>query len=148
MAWYIHQRFHDLNLRPWFHPNVNVQRAGEPTDFDKPFFGSKDVVIRRGDVLHTDVGLCYLRLCTDTQEMGYVARLGESAVPTGLLHALAVGNRWQDHLTGSFELGRTGNEVLAATIAACGHFPMVEKPQVTARHLLDFLGTAPDSPPA
>ncbi len=35
-------------------------------------------VIAPGDVLHTDVGVCYLRLCTDTQEMGYVAALGEA----------------------------------------------------------------------
>jgi Xaa-Pro aminopeptidase len=75
-------------------------------------------VIRAGDVLHTDVGLCYLRLCTDTQEMGYVLSPGEDAVPRGLEQALAAGNRWQDLLTRSFATGRTGNEVLAATHAA------------------------------
>ena len=71
-------------------------------------------MIQRGDVLHTDVGISYLRLNTDTQEMGYVLRLGETDVPDGLKKALATGNRWQDLLTGSFATGRTGNEILAA----------------------------------
>ena len=46
----------------------------------------------RGDVLHTDVGLCYLGLCTDTQEMGYVLKLGESEPPEGLVEAMHTGN--------------------------------------------------------
>jgi len=74
-------------------------------------------VIRRGDVLHTDVGISYLRLNTDTQEMGYVLRLGETDVPEGLKKALAIGNRWQDLLTSEFVTGRTGNEILAAARA-------------------------------
>jgi hypothetical protein len=65
-------------------------------------------------VLHTDVGICYLRLCTDTQEMGYVLRPGEAAAPPGLARALSVGNRWQDLLTAEMRPGRSGNEVLAA----------------------------------
>ena len=71
-------------------------------------------MIQRGDVLHTDAGIKYLRLNTDTQEMGYVLRLGEDAVPPGLEQALASGNRWQDLLTAEFKTGRTGNEVFAA----------------------------------
>ena len=39
------------------------------------------MVIRRGDLLHTDVGLCYLGLCTDTQEMAYVLKLDETDAP-------------------------------------------------------------------
>jgi len=69
-------------------------------------------------VLHTDVGICYLKLCTDTQEMGYVARLGETEVPAGPQSAMQTGNRWQDLLTANFATGRTGNEVLALTLAA------------------------------
>ncbi|MCZ6506994.1 MAG: M24 family metallopeptidase, partial [Acidobacteria bacterium] len=112
VAWYIRQRFHELQLEPWFQPSVNTQRFGLECEQESPFCGTSGV-IEPGDVLHTDVGVCYLRLCTDTQEMGYVARLGEDAVPAGLRAALAVGNRWQDQLTGSFEAGRTGNEILA-----------------------------------
>jgi Xaa-Pro aminopeptidase len=117
VAWYIRQRFADLDLAAWFMPDVNTQRPGEPCEADAPFCGIESV-IRRGDVLHTDVGVCYLGLCTDTQEMGYVLRLGETAPPQGLRDALATGNRWQDHLTAQFVAGRTGNEILAATRTA------------------------------
>ena len=95
-------------------PDVNAQRSSIACELDSPFCGIQDTVIRPGDVLHTDVGICYLRLCTDTQEMGYVLRLGESTVPEGLAKALAVGNRWQDLLTQEFVTGRTGNEILAS----------------------------------
>ncbi len=114
VAWYIRQRYSDLGLPIWFMPYVNAQRKGTTYENDKPFFGESDVVIQRGDVLHTDVGIRYLRLNTDNQEMGYVLRLGEQDVPAGLKHALSVGNRWQDLLTQSFVTGRTGNEILAA----------------------------------
>lgn len=117
VRWYIRQRFEDLNLRPWFQPYVNIQRRERVHERDEDFFGEKGV-IRRGDVLHTDVGICYLRLCTDTQEMGYVLALGEEQPPAGLRRALAEGNRWQDLLTGEYVTGRTGNEILAATRAA------------------------------
>lgn len=117
VAWYIRQRFADLDLPVWFMPYVNIQRPTEECTAENPFCGITGV-IQRGDVLHTDVGICYLKLCTDTQEMGYVARLGESAVPGFLVEALAVGNRWQDHLTRQFKTGRTGNEALELTIAA------------------------------
>jgi Xaa-Pro aminopeptidase len=118
VAWYIRQRFADLDLPVWFMPYVNVQRPGTTCDAETPFCGDSGVVIQRGDVLHTDVGITYLRLSTDTQEMGYVLRPGEVDVPEGLKRAMAVGNRWQDLLTAEFRTGRTGNEVLAALQAA------------------------------
>jgi Xaa-Pro aminopeptidase len=118
VAWYIRQRFAELDLPIWFQPYVNVQRPGTTCDDKTPFCGDYGVVIQRGDVLHTDVGITYLRLSTDTQEMGYVLRLGEREVPASLERALAVGNRWQDLLTAEFTAGRTGNEVLAAVQAA------------------------------
>jgi Xaa-Pro aminopeptidase len=116
--WYIRQRFEDLDLRPWFQPYVNIQRRGEAYEPDDAFYGESDGVIRRGDVLHTDVGICYLRLCTDTQEMGYVLQVGEQDVPAGLQAALDTGNRWQDLLTAEFRAGRSGNDVLAAARAS------------------------------
>jgi len=118
VAWYIRHRFEELRLNPWFQPYVNVQRRGTIYERDAPFFGASGIVIERGDVLHTDVGICYLRLCTDTQEMGYVLRLDESEVPAGLRAALTVGNRWQDILTAEFKTGRRGNEILARAIQA------------------------------
>lgn len=118
VAWYIRQRYADLGLPIWFMPSVNLQRQGQACAADTPFCGTSGI-IQRGDVLHTDVGITYLRLNTDTQEMGYVLRAGETDVPEGLTRALATGNRWQDLLTGAFAVGRTGDEVFAATDAAC-----------------------------
>jgi Xaa-Pro aminopeptidase len=117
VAWYIRQRFDGLDLPVWFMPYVNVQRPGEACGEEDPFCGVSGV-IHRGDVLHTDVGVCYLRLCTDTQEMGYVLPLGEVGIPEGLQRALEIGNRWQDLLTTEFKSGRRGNEILAAARAA------------------------------
>ena len=116
VAWYLRQRFEDLGLDIWFMPYCNVQRQG--LVLDGPIQGKSGVIIERGDLLHTDVGIHYLRLCTDTQEMAYVLRLDEEDVPAGLQAAVALGNRWQDLLTAEFRLGRTGNEVLANTRAA------------------------------
>ena len=117
VAWYLRQRFADLDLPIWFMPYVNIQRADTECADDEDFCGMSGV-IERGDVIHTDVGICYLKLCTDTQEMGYVAEVGESSVPSWLVDALAVGNAWQDHLTSSFATGLAGNEILERTIAA------------------------------
>ena len=138
VAWFIRQRYADLGLPIWFMPYVNAQRPGLACA-DQPFCGT-DGVIGRGDVLHTDVGITYLRLNTDTQEMGYVLRLGETDVPEGLKRALATGNRWQDLLTGAFAAGRSGSEVLAAAQSA------VKKENIRASiytHPLGFFGHAP-----
>ena len=115
VAWFLRQRFTDLGLPVWFMPYCNVQREGLVPPDGSSFYGEEHKVIRRGDVLHTDVGIHYLRLCTDTQEMAYVLKIGEEDVPDALKEAMAVGNRWQDILTGSFTQGRTGNEILAET---------------------------------
>jgi Xaa-Pro aminopeptidase len=111
VAWFLRQRFEALGLPIWFMPYVNLQRPGIECNEDTPFCGISGV-IQPGDVLHTDVGICYFKLCTDTQEMAYVLKPGEADVPQGLKDALAQGNRWQDLLTAEFVSGRTGNEIL------------------------------------
>lgn len=139
VEWYIRRRYEELGLRIWFMPHVNRQRAGQACTEQADFCGEGGV-IERGDVLHTDVGFCYLKLCTDTQEMGYVLRVGEEAVPAGLQAALLTGNRWQDLLTGAFATGRTGNEVLAATQAAAAKAGINSR---TYTHALGMVGHAP-----
>lgn len=139
VAWYIRERFESLGLDPWFMPYVNLQRPGLHCGADSDFCGESGV-IQPGDVLHTDVGLCYLRLCTDTQEMGYVLRAGEDSVPAGLQAALAAGNHWQDLLTAEFRTGRTGDEVLAATQAASVKAGLDSR---TYSHALGYFGHAP-----
>jgi hypothetical protein len=138
VAWYIRGRFESLGLPIWFMPDVNLQRAGDGCERDSPFCGGAGV-IQPGDVLHTDVGICYLKLCTDTQEMGYVPRLGETQVPRGLRDALAAGNRWQDLLKAQFRTGRTGSEILAATRAASERAGLVSS---TYTHPIGFFGHA------
>ena len=109
VEWWMRERISGLGLQPWFHPSISIQRpkAGAPAD------GS---VIHRGDLLHCDMGIVYLGLCTDTQEHAYVLREGESEAPRGLRDALAAGNRLQDILLAEFREGRSGNEILAASL--------------------------------
>ncbi len=111
VVWWMRQRVNDLGLGTWFQPTVSVQRRGVDLS------DSVDVVIRRGDVLHCDFGLTALGLNTDTQHMGYVLRDGERDAPAGLKRALASSNRLQDLLLAEMRPGRSGNEVLAATLA-------------------------------
>lgn len=114
VAWYIRQRFESLGLSPWFQPSVSTQRKGDDNRGHSSFFGRSNRTILPGDILHTDVGICYLNLCTDTQEMAYVAKLGETDLPAGIKSAMAAGNLWQDSLTAEFQTGRSGNEILEA----------------------------------
>ena len=63
------------------------------------------------------LGIVAMRLTTDTQHMAYVPREGESSAPAGLARAFAVGNRLQDIVVAELRPGRTGNEVLRASLA-------------------------------
>jgi len=139
VAWFLRKRFAERGLDIWFQPYVNIQRPGAECEEDTDFCGISGT-IQRGDVLHTDVGICYLKLCTDTQEMGYVMPLGQHEVPQALREALAQGNRWQDLLTNEFVTGRTGNEILAAAQRA-----MQDEPWQTNiyTHPIGFVGHAP-----
>ncbi len=139
VAWYLRERFESLGLPIWFMPDVNLQRAGAACAEDAPFCGIEGV-IQPGDVLHTDVGICYLKLCTDTQEMAYVARAGEREAPAGLRKALATGNRWQDLLTANFATGRTGNQILQRTRREAQRAGMLSS---TYSHPVGFFGHAP-----
>jgi Xaa-Pro aminopeptidase len=107
LRWWYRQRIRDLGVLAWFHPNVNVHRKGEPEAL------TGDTVIQPGDMLWNDFGITYLRLNTDTQHLAYVLKEGETDVPAGLRAGMAANNKVQDALTSSFEVGLTGNEVLA-----------------------------------
>ncbi len=107
VVWWIRQKLTDLGLRTWFQPSVSIQRSPK----DAAFYGKGDRTIRRGDVLHCDVGLSYLGLSTDTQHNAYVLRLGEEDAPAGLKEALRRGNRLQEIFMDEFRAGRTGNEI-------------------------------------
>ena len=139
VAWFIRDKFESQGLPIWFMPYVNVQRPGEDCTAESDFCGVEGI-IHRGDVLHTDVGICYLKLCTDTQEMGYVLKAGEYDIPDGLKKALAEGNRWQDLLTDEFDTGRSGNQILRAAQDAMAAEPWVHN---IYTHPIGYVGHAP-----
>jgi hypothetical protein len=112
LVWWWRQQVNDLGLGTWFQPSIEVQRKGATGEQ----LGD-DPVIERGDVLHCDVGITAMRLNTDTQHDAYVLRDGETDVPAGLKKALANSNRFQDILMEEARPGRTGNEVLASSLA-------------------------------
>ena len=111
VVWWMRQKVNDLGLGTWFQPSVDVQRMGVSAEQlgDNP-------IIQRGDVLHCDFGIVAFRLNTDTQHMGYVLREGETAVPPGIQRALENSNTLQDIVVSEIKAGRTGNEVLRASL--------------------------------
>jgi Xaa-Pro aminopeptidase len=111
VVWWFRERIREMGMDTWFQPSVSVQRLGGLPE------GGGPVVIQRGDLIWTDVGLDFMGLTTDTQHNGYVLREGESDVPEGLKVCLATSNRMQDLLLEEMEPGRTGNEILASTLA-------------------------------
>lgn len=116
VVWWLRQEVNNLGLGTWFHPSIRVQRQQKAGV--NLLAENAPTVIERGDVLHVDFGITMMRLNTDTQHMGYVLREGEKDVPAGIKKALANSNRMQDLLLERMKPGRTGNEVLADTLAA------------------------------
>jgi len=119
VIWWLRQRVTNLGLDTWFHPSVSIQRS----DMDKNSFLSsfskraRDQIIQKGDLLHVDFGISYLRLNTDQQQHFYVLKDGEDEVPEGLRNAFANGNRLQDILVEQFVPGKSGNEILARALS-------------------------------
>lgn len=107
VQWWLREKVQELGMTTWFHPSVDVQRAGEI-----PPSGA-GVVIQPGDLLWTDFGTVAMNLHTDTQHLGYVRGPGETEVPAGLRQCMAASNRMQDIVLAEMEVGRTGNEILA-----------------------------------
>ncbi len=107
LVWWFRQKVSDLGLSTWFHPSVEIQRRES---------NEKDAIIRRGDLLHVDFGISYLRLNSDVQEHAYVLLPNETTAPAELVAAFNKTNRLQDILTSNFKTGRTGNEILAASL--------------------------------
>lgn len=112
LVWWWRQQVNDLGLGTWFQPSVDVQRRGATATQL-----GEDPIILRGDVLHCDVGIVALGLATDTQHNAYVLLPGETAPPAGLQLALRNANRLQDLTMEELRPGRTGNQILASTLA-------------------------------
>ena len=114
VEWWMRQKVTDLGLETWFHPTVDVQRSEEGLVSHLYSFSGRpdDMVIIPGDLLHCDLGITYLRLNTDCQELAYVLKPEEKAPPKYLVDGLKDGNRVQDFLTTNMIKGRTGNQIL------------------------------------
>ncbi len=116
VVWWMRDKITQLGLVTWFHPTVDVQRNANS---DLYAFDNKPKldVIQPGDLLHCDVGITYLRLNTDCQELAYVLKPRESGPPSFLVEALKEGNRLQDILTDNFKTGRSGNQILSNALS-------------------------------
>lgn len=114
VVWWYREKIKELKLDTWFHPSVDIQRPDPASTENTRSFATRpsDEVIMPGDLLHIDFGITYLRLNTDTQELAYVLKAGETEVPSYLNEAFKAGNRVQDLLTKNFVAGRTGNQIL------------------------------------
>ena len=119
VEWWMRQKVTDLGLETWFHPTIDVQRTNdELVSHLYSFSGRPDnLTIVPGDLLHCDFGITYLRLNTDCQELAYVLKPEEKKAPDFLINGLKEGNRVQDFLTQNMITGRTGNEILAKSLA-------------------------------
>lgn len=118
VEWWMRERVLALGLGEWFPPDVDLQRPG--ISFDSPIADGEARVIERGDLLHCDFGVVGWNLKTDTQHLGYVLKEGETDAPPGLYAALDAANRLQDIVITRMKPGRTGNEVLASSLAIMG----------------------------
>lgn len=109
VEWYILQRINDLGMSAWFSPDVDVQRPGS----DGRLF---DEVIREGDLIHTDMGITYLGLNTDSQRLGYILKAGETEVPEGLMNGFRRGNRFQDIVRENMVEDCIGDEIFTKSV--------------------------------
>ncbi len=108
LEWWFRQKISDLGLITWFHPSVEIQRRVSTTKSSE-----QDIVVHRGDFLHVDFGISYLRLNSDVQEQAYILLPNEKQIPVDLATAFTKTNRLQDILTQNFGTGKSGNEILA-----------------------------------
>ena len=114
LEWWMRQKVTDLGLNTWFHPTVDIQRNSKVDVDHLRSFSDRPTenIIMKGDLLHCDFGITYLRLNSDCQQMAYVLRDGETDIPIFLKKAFLEANMLQDILTSNFVHGNSGNEIL------------------------------------
>ena len=119
LEWWMRQKVTDLGLNTWFHPSVDIQRKSEISGNHLRSFSDRPVenIIMKGDLLHCDFGITYLRLNSDCQQMAYVLKDDEKDIPTFLKKAFSDANMLQDILTSNFIQGNSGNEILLNSLS-------------------------------
>jgi hypothetical protein len=113
MSWWIWQRMVDIGVEPWFEPYITIQRHPEKSELYK----DNPDVIRRGDLLHCDIGIKYLGLCTDMQWNAYVLNIGETEVSPGLQMAMDNAVRLTGIYLNEFKEGLNGRQIADNTMA-------------------------------
>jgi hypothetical protein len=108
LEWKFWQICSDNGLEQSFKPYFRIIRSESEAE-KHPL---SDGIIRRGDLLVCDVGIRYLGLFTDHQELAYVRHRDETDAPMGLKNLLATNNRLQDIFMREFKHGLTGNQLL------------------------------------
>lgn len=111
VRWWIVEKIESMGLETWFFPSLDIIRS--PQNIEK--YGEDDI-IRRGDLLHCDVGIDYMGLTTDMQHLAYVCELDEDDAPQGLKDLYKKGLRFQQITMEEMVEGRTGNEILVKSI--------------------------------
>ena len=119
LEWWMRQKVTDLGLETWFHPSVDIQRSSEINGDHLRSFSNRpsENIIQKGDLLHCDFGITYLRLNSDCQQMAYVLNDDEQAVPYFLKEAFDNANLLQDILTSNFKEGDSGNKILLKSLS-------------------------------
>lgn len=108
LEWAYWQRCADLGFTLGFKPSFRLIRS----DAQRARYGADDSIVRPGDAIHCDVGLTYLRLNSDHQQVAYVLRPGETDAPAGLQAVMAAANHLQDVFMAEFQAGLSGNQLL------------------------------------
>ena len=97
VEWWMREKVTKMGLETWFHPSVDIQRNEEENQGHLRSFSNRPdkKIIQKGDLLHCDFGITYLRLNSDCQQMAYVMKDGEKEVPKFLQKAFKEGNKLQ-----------------------------------------------------
>jgi Metallopeptidase family M24 len=112
LRWSYWQAATDLGLSVSFPPFYRLHRSPA----GRRAYGDTSIV-QPGDLIHCDVGIEYLRILTDHQELAYVLRPGETRAPDGLSAGLHDANKLQDIFVDCWQEGATGNEILTRALA-------------------------------
>ncbi len=134
LRWAYWQIVADLGLKVSFPPFFRRMRSVK----SKEYWGEDDLAVRPGDMLHCDVGIEYLRLCSDNQELAYILRPNENDVPQGLKNGMVQANRLQEIFMSQWQLGLRGNEILRRGLEKA-HEAGIPKPRIYSHSLGHFL---------
>lgn len=113
VEFWIADTYQQLGVQNFTGAWVDFQRQGDKRTMAKG-------TIMPGDLIHYDIGLEYLGLCTDLQRFGYILRPGEAQPPQGILDGFNRGLEFGRMAAKAFRVGHTGNQVLLDALSI-GH---------------------------